>query len=247
MRIFRFLCSGGRSKLALVPLAVLSPLRCLAPARASATRSSWPDQSTQPGHSTATLAPSRPPCPRIPSLLRDLGLWEHRLRRSWQWRCRWDKPCDRGHLGWFPLQRRSYLALLVTSSNGSYTCHSPSFGTHRSNHVPRPPHRDLRRVHRQRRHGQRARARLLSFAEAAAVPLVALAAWQALVDVAHVRPGQRVLVHAGAGGLGSTVVQVARHLGLHEATTRPLSEQPALTPRLRRGQFESSLRQLSTR
>src|SRR4051794_2058272 len=59
----------------------------------------------------------------------------------------------------------------------------------------------------------------LSFAEAAAVPLVALAAWQALVDVAHVRPGQRVLVHAGAGGLGSTVIQLAHHLGTHVATT----------------------------
>lgn len=59
----------------------------------------------------------------------------------------------------------------------------------------------------------------LSFAEAGAVPLVALAAWQALVDVAQVKSGQRVLVHAGAGGLGSTVVQVAKHLGAHVAAT----------------------------
>ena len=59
----------------------------------------------------------------------------------------------------------------------------------------------------------------LSFEEAAAVPLVALAAWQALVDVASVQPGQKVLVHAGAGGLGSTVIQVAKHLGAHVATT----------------------------
>lgn len=59
----------------------------------------------------------------------------------------------------------------------------------------------------------------LSFAKAGAVPLVALAAWQALVDVAQVKPGQRVLVHAGAGGLGSTVIQVAKHLGAHVATT----------------------------
>jgi len=59
----------------------------------------------------------------------------------------------------------------------------------------------------------------LSMIEAAAVPLVALAAWQALVDVAQVKPGQRVLVHAGAGGLGSTVVQLARHLGAHVAAT----------------------------
>lgn len=59
----------------------------------------------------------------------------------------------------------------------------------------------------------------LSFEEAAAVPLVALAAWQVLVDVAEVRPGQRVLVHAGAGGLGSTVIQLARHLGARVAMT----------------------------
>lgn len=59
----------------------------------------------------------------------------------------------------------------------------------------------------------------LSFAEAGAVPLVALAAWQALVEVADVKPGQKVLVHAGAGGLGSTVIQVAKHLGAHVATT----------------------------
>ena len=38
--------------------------------------------------------------------------------------------------------------------------------------------------------------------EAAAVPLVSLAAWQALVDRAHLQPGQKVLVHAGSGGLG---------------------------------------------
>ena len=61
--------------------------------------------------------------------------------------------------------------------------------------------------------------RSLTFEEAGAVPLVALAAWQALVDVAHVSPGQKVLVHAGAGGLGSTVIQVAKHLGAHVATT----------------------------
>lgn len=56
----------------------------------------------------------------------------------------------------------------------------------------------------------------LSFEEAAAVPL---AAWQALVDVAAIRAGQKVLVHAGAGGLGSTVIQVAKHLGAYVATT----------------------------
>ena len=51
------------------------------------------------------------------------------------------------------------------------------------------------------------------------MPLVALAAWQTLVELADVQPGQKVLVHAGAGGLGSTVVQLAKHLGAHVATT----------------------------
>jgi NADPH:quinone reductase-like Zn-dependent oxidoreductase len=59
----------------------------------------------------------------------------------------------------------------------------------------------------------------LTLNEAAAVPLVSLAAWQALVDRADLRPGQKVLVHAGAGGLGSTVIQLAKHLGATVATT----------------------------
>jgi NADPH:quinone reductase-like Zn-dependent oxidoreductase len=59
----------------------------------------------------------------------------------------------------------------------------------------------------------------LTLHEAAAVPLVALAAWQILVEEAQLKPGQKVLVHAGAGGLGSTVIQLAKHLGAHVATT----------------------------
>jgi NADPH:quinone reductase-like Zn-dependent oxidoreductase len=59
----------------------------------------------------------------------------------------------------------------------------------------------------------------LTMEEVAAVPLVALAAWQALVDLAQLERGQKILVHAGAGGLGSTVVQVAKHLGAFVATT----------------------------
>jgi NADPH:quinone reductase-like Zn-dependent oxidoreductase len=61
--------------------------------------------------------------------------------------------------------------------------------------------------------------------EAAAVPLVALAAWQILVEKAQIKPGQKVLVHAGAGGLGSTVIQLAKYLG---APWRP---PPPGTPR----------------
>lgn len=59
----------------------------------------------------------------------------------------------------------------------------------------------------------------LTMAQAGAVPLVALAAWQALVEVGKVQAGQTVLVHAGAGGLGSTVIQLARHLGCRVVTT----------------------------
>lgn len=59
----------------------------------------------------------------------------------------------------------------------------------------------------------------LTMEEAAAIPLVALAAWQALVELAQIKSGQKVLVHAGAGGLGSTVIQLAKHLGVYVATT----------------------------
>ena len=53
----------------------------------------------------------------------------------------------------------------------------------------------------------------IGHAEAAALPLAVLTAWQALVDTAGIRAGQRVLVHAAAGGVGHLAVQIARHLG----------------------------------
>jgi NADPH:quinone reductase-like Zn-dependent oxidoreductase len=53
----------------------------------------------------------------------------------------------------------------------------------------------------------------LSHVEAAGLPMVALTAWQALTDTAGVRPGQRVLVHAAAGGVGHVAVQIAKLLG----------------------------------
>ena len=55
--------------------------------------------------------------------------------------------------------------------------------------------------------------------QAAAVPLAALTAWQALTDAAHLQSGQRVLVHAAAGGVGHFAVQFARHLGAHVVGT----------------------------
>ncbi|MGM7646951.1 NADP-dependent oxidoreductase [Nocardia sp. JW2] len=59
----------------------------------------------------------------------------------------------------------------------------------------------------------------VGFEEAAALPLVALTAWQALVERGDLGPGQRVLIHAGAGGVGSIAIQLAKHLGATVATT----------------------------
>jgi len=55
----------------------------------------------------------------------------------------------------------------------------------------------------------------ISFEEAAAVPLAALTAWQALVEAADLQSGQRVLIHAAAGGVGHFAVQIAKTLGAH--------------------------------
>jgi NADPH:quinone reductase-like Zn-dependent oxidoreductase len=59
----------------------------------------------------------------------------------------------------------------------------------------------------------------LTMEESAALPLVALTAWQALVERADLQPGQKVLIHAGSGGVGTIAIQLARHLGAHVATT----------------------------
>ncbi|GAB3933822.1 NADP-dependent oxidoreductase [Larkinella terrae] len=55
----------------------------------------------------------------------------------------------------------------------------------------------------------------ISHEEAAAATLAALTAWQGLVDHANLQPGQRLLVHAAAGGVGNYVVQIAKHLGAY--------------------------------
>jgi len=59
----------------------------------------------------------------------------------------------------------------------------------------------------------------LDMVQAASLPLVALTAFQALVDKAGLRPGQKVLIHAGSGGLGTIAIQLAKHLGATVATT----------------------------
>jgi NADPH:quinone reductase-like Zn-dependent oxidoreductase len=59
----------------------------------------------------------------------------------------------------------------------------------------------------------------LSHVEAAALPSVGLTAWQGLVDLADVTAGDRVLVHAGGGGVGHVAIQIAKALGAHVITT----------------------------
>jgi len=59
----------------------------------------------------------------------------------------------------------------------------------------------------------------VTFEEAASLPLVALTAWQALVDLGKLRAGQKVLIHAGSGGVGSVAIQLAHHLGATVLTT----------------------------
>ncbi len=55
----------------------------------------------------------------------------------------------------------------------------------------------------------------LTHEEAGALPLAGLTAWQSLVDVARVKPGDRVLVHAAGGGVGHLAVQIAKARGSH--------------------------------
>ena len=59
----------------------------------------------------------------------------------------------------------------------------------------------------------------VNHAEAAAIPLVALTAWQALFEVAKLQKGQTILIHAGAGGVGSIAVQLAKWRGAHIIAT----------------------------
>jgi NADPH:quinone reductase-like Zn-dependent oxidoreductase len=59
----------------------------------------------------------------------------------------------------------------------------------------------------------------LSMEEAASVPLVALTAWQVLVERAKIQKGQKVFIQAGSGGVGTIAIQLAKHLGATVATT----------------------------
>jgi NADPH:quinone reductase-like Zn-dependent oxidoreductase len=59
----------------------------------------------------------------------------------------------------------------------------------------------------------------LTMEEAASIPLVGLTAWQALIERANLKKGQRVLIHAGSGGVGTFAIQLAKHVGATVATT----------------------------
>lgn len=65
--------------------------------------------------------------------------------------------------------------------------------------------------------------RNLSMVEAASIPLVGLTAWQVLVERANLKAGQKLLIHAGSGGVGTFAIQLARHLGAKVATTTSTS------------------------
>ena len=59
----------------------------------------------------------------------------------------------------------------------------------------------------------------LTMEEAASIPLVGLTAWQALIERANLKKGQKVLIHAGSGGVGTFAIQLAKHIGAVVATT----------------------------
>src|SRR6266446_9103551 len=59
----------------------------------------------------------------------------------------------------------------------------------------------------------------LTMEEAASIPLVGLTAWQVLIERANLQQGQRVLIHAGSGGVGTFAIQLAKHIGATVATT----------------------------
>ena len=64
-----------------------------------------------------------------------------------------------------------------------------------------------------------AKPQSVDFVQAAALPLTAISAYQALVDHMNLQAGQKILIHGGAGGIGSLAIQIAKHIGAHVATT----------------------------
>ncbi len=95
----------------------------------------------------------------------------------------------------------------------------------------------------------------LSFDEAATLPVVFMTSWHALQNVARLRKGERILVHAGAGGVGMAAIQIAHHLGARVIATAGSPSKRALLKTLgvehvidsRRGDFAEAVMQLTNR
>jgi acyl transferase domain-containing protein/acyl carrier protein len=95
----------------------------------------------------------------------------------------------------------------------------------------------------------------LSFEEAATIPVVFMTAWHALKNVARIRPGERILVHAGAGGVGMAAIQIAHHLGAEVIASAGSTTKRALLETLgvkhvidsRRGDFAETVMELTGR
>src|SRR5436190_18147106 len=73
-----------------------------------------------------------------------------------------------------------------------------------------------------------AKPKSLNLVEAAAVPMGALTAWQSLVDVAKLQPGQTILIHGGSGGVGSFAIQIAKARGARVIATASTANQDLL-------------------
>jgi NADPH:quinone reductase-like Zn-dependent oxidoreductase len=73
-----------------------------------------------------------------------------------------------------------------------------------------------------------AKPKSLNFVEAAAVPMGSLTAWQALADVAKLRPGQTILIHGGSGGVGNFAIQIAKARGARVIATASTANQDVL-------------------
>ena len=95
----------------------------------------------------------------------------------------------------------------------------------------------------------------LSFEEAATLPVVFMTSWHALQNVARLRKGERILVHAGAGGVGMAAIQIAQHLGAEVIATAGSPSKRALLKTLgvkhvidsRRGDFAEAVMELTNR
>ena len=95
----------------------------------------------------------------------------------------------------------------------------------------------------------------LSFEQAATLPVVFMTAWHALQNVARMRKGERILVHAGAGGVGMAAIQIAHYLGAEVIATAGSTAKRALLETLgvkhvidsRRGDFTDAVMDLTGR